>query len=182
MGKREILIITALKLFCDNGFHATGIDTILEHAKVSKATLYHYFNTKDDLIIACLENAHNIFIDVFINKINAMNVNPKNKILQIFQNLYDGTQDKDLIRCVFINASAEFSSLENPIHKVAMEHKISLQNFIETLATEAKIENPLNFARVCTTLSQGALAMAQVSGDKDYYRDAINAVKKLIEM
>lgn len=39
--RREHLIDTAMVLFAEHGFHATGIDTILEKAGVSKKTLYH---------------------------------------------------------------------------------------------------------------------------------------------
>jgi AcrR family transcriptional regulator len=45
----------AFKLFTENGFYATGVDLIMHESKVSKRTMYVYFPTKNDLIVAVLE-------------------------------------------------------------------------------------------------------------------------------
>ena len=144
---------------------------ILEHANVSKATLYNHFKTKDDLIAACLEHAHNLAVEEVINKIDRMEIPAREKIMKIFDTMQESVQNKDLVRCIFINASAEFSDLECPARKIATEHKICIQNYIEKLAVQARIREPAYFARICTALSEGALIMAQVSGDKGYYKD-----------
>ena len=51
-SKREGLITTAVDLFAKQGFHANGIDTILEQSGVAKRTLYMHFRSKEELIIA----------------------------------------------------------------------------------------------------------------------------------
>ena len=58
MRRSEIrghLLETALRLFNQNGYHATGIDLIIAESGVAKTTLYRHFETKDDLILAALE-------------------------------------------------------------------------------------------------------------------------------
>ena len=50
--KREHLIDVAIDLFNQHGYHATGVDRIMEATGISKATLYRHFNTMDDLIVA----------------------------------------------------------------------------------------------------------------------------------
>ena len=59
--KREHLIDVALRLFCSEGFHATGIDRILSEAKVAKNTLYKHFRSKDELILAALRRGDETF-------------------------------------------------------------------------------------------------------------------------
>jgi AcrR family transcriptional regulator len=49
--QREILN-TALKLFVENGFHATPTSMIAKQAGVANGTLFHYYPTKDELIVA----------------------------------------------------------------------------------------------------------------------------------
>jgi len=49
MDTKEKLFISALKVFVDNGFSATTA-SITEDAGVSTGILFHYFNTKSDLI------------------------------------------------------------------------------------------------------------------------------------
>jgi AcrR family transcriptional regulator len=57
-SKREQLLNTALELFYREGYHATGIDRILAESGVAKMTLYKHFKSKDELIMAALEERH----------------------------------------------------------------------------------------------------------------------------
>ncbi len=51
-NKRRNILFTAMKLFNENGFHATPTSIIAKKAKVSVGTLFNYFPTKEDLIHA----------------------------------------------------------------------------------------------------------------------------------
>lgn len=52
---RERLIETARDLFHHQGYTPTGIAQILKKAEVNSGSLYYYFPTKEDLLIAVLE-------------------------------------------------------------------------------------------------------------------------------
>jgi AcrR family transcriptional regulator len=52
MDKRDLIINAALKLFVDNGFHGTATSKIAQEAGVANGTLFQYFKTKDELVIA----------------------------------------------------------------------------------------------------------------------------------
>lgn len=56
--KRQVMMI-AKKLFIEKGFTATSIQDILEEAKISKGTFYNYFTSKNECLMAILEDAHN---------------------------------------------------------------------------------------------------------------------------
>ncbi|MFC5605006.1 TetR/AcrR family transcriptional regulator [Sporosarcina koreensis] len=56
--KRQVMLI-AKKLFIDKGFTATSVQDILEEAKISKGTFYNYFTSKNECLMAILEDAHN---------------------------------------------------------------------------------------------------------------------------
>lgn len=56
--KRQVMLI-AKKLFIDKGFTSTSIQDILEEAKISKGTFYNYFTSKNECLMAILEDAHN---------------------------------------------------------------------------------------------------------------------------
>lgn len=53
-GKKKVLT-TALRLFADNGFHATTTAKIAKQAGVSEGTIYKYFSSKDDLLAKLLQ-------------------------------------------------------------------------------------------------------------------------------
>lgn len=52
MDKKDLIINAALKLFVDNGFHGTATSKIAQEAGVANGTLFQYFKTKDELVIA----------------------------------------------------------------------------------------------------------------------------------
>jgi len=52
---REKLIEAARNLFWEQGYSATGIAQILKAAGVNSGSLYHFFPTKEDLLLAVLE-------------------------------------------------------------------------------------------------------------------------------
>jgi len=52
MDKQKELLAAALKLFVEFGFHGTPTSKIAKEAGVANGTLFHYYPTKDDLIVS----------------------------------------------------------------------------------------------------------------------------------
>ncbi len=50
--KQRDILNAALTLFVENGFHATPTSMIAKKAGVANGTLFHYYSTKDELIVA----------------------------------------------------------------------------------------------------------------------------------
>lgn len=50
--KKQAIFESTLKLIKEFGFHGTPISQIAQHAGVATGTIYHYFASKDELIIA----------------------------------------------------------------------------------------------------------------------------------
>lgn len=46
------MLAAALRLFVENGFHGTPTSRIAKEAGVANGTLFHYYSTKEDLIIS----------------------------------------------------------------------------------------------------------------------------------
>jgi TetR/AcrR family transcriptional repressor of nem operon len=51
------LLETAFQLFHEQGYHATGVATILREAGVNPGSMYHFFSSKDELLLEVLEFA-----------------------------------------------------------------------------------------------------------------------------
>jgi AcrR family transcriptional regulator len=51
----EQIIETAAKLFAEKGFDATSIDDIAEACEVAPGLIYHYFDSKSEILRALLE-------------------------------------------------------------------------------------------------------------------------------
>lgn len=52
MDKQQELLSTALRLFTEAGFHGTPTSRIAKEAGVANGTLFHYYPTKEALILA----------------------------------------------------------------------------------------------------------------------------------
>jgi len=52
---RERLIRTAAELFWRQGYAATGVTAILRRAGVTSGSFYHFFSSKEDLLLAVLD-------------------------------------------------------------------------------------------------------------------------------
>ena len=50
-GKKEAILNSTLELIKDNGFHGTPISLIAKNAGVASGTIYHYFPSKDAIIM-----------------------------------------------------------------------------------------------------------------------------------
>ncbi|PID56501.1 MAG: hypothetical protein CR986_10190 [Ignavibacteriae bacterium] len=58
--RRSDIINSATELFAENGFHSVDMDKIKQKAKVAKATLYSYFNSKEELYFVCVDNSYDV--------------------------------------------------------------------------------------------------------------------------
>jgi AcrR family transcriptional regulator len=60
MSVREKVVRAAVRLFAEKGFEATTVREIVEEAGVTKGGLYHYFESKDDLLFGIYERLLNL--------------------------------------------------------------------------------------------------------------------------
>ena len=180
-SRRDHLVDTALTLFQRDGFHATGIDTILAEAGVAKMTLYNHFKSKDELILAALRLRDERFRDWFVAAVEARAEKPRGRLLALFGALDEWINQPDFSGCAFINASAEYGRPDDPVHRAAAEHKRLVRDYVRTIAAEAGAPNPGALADVLDLLMEGAIVSAHVSGRRDAAKLARRAATVLIE-
>ena len=54
LNVRDRLLETAARLFYEKGYGATGINEVIKQAGICKASFYHHFKTKDDILDAVI--------------------------------------------------------------------------------------------------------------------------------
>lgn len=64
---RDKILDAALDLFAEKGFHATSVDQIAKRAGVSKGLTYNYFSSKEELLVAIIDNTSSEMMKVARN-------------------------------------------------------------------------------------------------------------------
>ena len=179
--KRDQLIDCALELFRREGYHATGVDRIVNVAGVAKMTLYKHFASKEELILAALQRRDEGFSRTYAEELARPSLTPRARLLAVFDVLEDFIHDPAFSGCMFINASAEFADPEHPIHRATVAHKTSITDRLAGLAEEAGARDPGALAEQLSLLFDGALVTAQIKGPRDTVRNARDVAEKLVD-
>ena len=178
--KRDQLIDTALRLFAKNGYHATGIDTILAEARVAKMTLYHHFKSKDELILAALRKRDEEWRAWFQREVEARAATPRRRLLALFDVLEDWFGQKQYHGCSFSRAASEYRDPRHAIHELAAEHKLILHDYIRDLAAAAGAREPSALADQLSLLIDGSVINMEVFFKAQVARTAKKMAEKLV--
>ncbi|MEM9623661.1 MAG: helix-turn-helix domain-containing protein [Pseudomonadota bacterium] len=171
---------TAIRLFAEHGFHATGIDWIAEEAQVSKKTMYHHFRSKEELILAALRHHDGLFRNFFMKSVQQLSDDPAQRLLGIFDVAHAWFSGKDFYGCMFINAVGEYSHRDGAIRKTCQDFKAQMVAFITELADSAGVAEPRKLADSLAILLEGSIVTAQVAGNADAANTAKLAARVLI--
>lgn len=177
--RKQLLIDTAYRLFNEHGYHATGIDLVLAESGVSKATLYKHFRSKDELILAVLQQRHEQQIALIQQTLEQARGKEEPPALAVFDALDNWFQSEGFFGCNFINASAEYAQEDDAIHQLAAWHKARVQRLIEdSLGTHG--EDKAALAAQLSLLVDGAIVYAHTRGDKNAAKLAKKMAARLL--
>lgn len=165
---RDRLLETATRLFHENGYRATGINEIIEAADIAKASFYHHFKTKEDLLVTCLQRRHDeIMAD--LRQFLSQGDSPAQKIRRVFFWLSDGCQGEgSSYGCEFLNMTSEFRDVGSRVREVVKWHKNTFRDLMHELlqahflGTGKTDEDLDNAAAELYLLCEGALAASPV--------------------
>ncbi|MBW1762553.1 MAG: TetR/AcrR family transcriptional regulator [Deltaproteobacteria bacterium] len=62
-GTREVILRTAERLFAERGFAATSVRDIVGEAGTSAPSLYHFFGSKENLVVELINDRHTAYCD-----------------------------------------------------------------------------------------------------------------------
>ncbi|MGI5144031.1 TetR/AcrR family transcriptional regulator [Streptomyces sp. CA-106110] len=103
---RERLLEAANELFYSEGVQTVGIDRVIEHAGVAKASLYNTFGSKEGLVCAYLE-LRNVRIRDRITRTLTRFRTPREQLLGVFDAQGEAFTDPEYNGCAFMRATAE---------------------------------------------------------------------------
>ncbi|OZI37157.1 TetR family transcriptional regulator [Bordetella genomosp. 10] len=158
---RDRIIAAVGELFYRHGTYLLGVDSLVRHLRITRATLYRHFRGKEGLVLAYLRHRHECvsrqLLDLVTDKSGAEAVDA------IFASLETKTRDEHYRGCAFVIAVTENPRSE-AIFAVGQEHKAFLRAlFVRLLQAEPDRKNGVNgasdaLADQLLLLYEGALA------------------------
>lgn len=177
---QEKILDTAAQLFYEKGLQAVGVDEIVLQAGIAKMTLYKYFFSKDQLILAVVERSEERWWNWFTTELYQRSKLPKKQLLIIFDLLFSSFQETNYRGEPFINARIRVLDTMHPIFLVSEKFINQLKDFILDKVKLANIASPNQVADQLILLIVGANILSNI--DKEISKTATRNAKKLASL
>jgi AcrR family transcriptional regulator len=178
LSPRDRLLASADELFYREGVHTVGIDRIIEHAGVAKATLYNTFGSKDELVKAFLRGRHASTADRIMQALQRYRT-PRTRLLGVFDVLGQIFADPDFHGCAFVSATSETHG--NGVEEAAAEYRNWVRSLFTELAERAGVRSAKILAHQLHLLYDGASLSAGMDGDSRAAEAARGAAAELLD-
>ena len=178
-SKEHLLQITFDEIY-ENGYYATSVDKILKKAKMNKGSMYHFFKSKKELVLAVIDAHVYNYIDKKYSVILEAN---ENHIGAIFGVLYNKESFNFMYGCRLNSLVQELShqdadfkaALEKVYYRFEQILKEALQKAID--AGEIVHPNVDQLAVYSVASIEGCLSTAQKSQCGDIYCNCIEQLE-----
>ncbi len=146
---RERVLEVAEDLFYREGVRAVGIDTIIARSNVAKMSLYRSFASKDDLVVAYLEERKRRFFAWWEGAVGSEAEQPRSRLRGLIRATIEKVRRPGYRGCPFLNTSSEFPDTTHPANVVIAAYR---QEVRERLLEICKRWNPTQPETLTTQL------------------------------
>ena len=171
---RERILLTAHDLFYRDGIRSTGIDAVIELARVTKVTFYRHFNSKNDLIVAYLEYRHERWMRWFTAALQRHG----GTLPALVPTMAEWFRSPEYRGCAFINGVSEIAPALPQVTEITRGHKAEMQQAIAALLPASRRRESL--ARALALVVDGSIVQAQFCSDPEAVLRDLRQLVKLI--
>lgn len=155
MPTSQALLDAAERLFTTQGVTATGVDTIVREAGVSKPTLYAQFGSKPGLVEAVYARRSARLL-ARLERLETID--------EVIDHLVDQYLSPGSRGCAFLNAAAELTAPDAPARAAIQAEKAALTALLERRAREGWVPSPARVAARVLLVLDGLASRAVVGG------------------
>jgi AcrR family transcriptional regulator len=177
---RERILAVGYELFSRRGVRDVGVNELIERSGVAKATFYRHFPSKDALVLAFLELRDQLWtVDAIVGQAKRRATKPTEQLLAIFDVFGEWFLRDDFEACSFINILLEMGP-SHPLGRASIDYLSKIRGHVQTLAEQAGLDRPEDFARSWHILMKGSIVSAS-EGDTQAAKRAQQMAGWLIE-
>lgn len=177
---RERLIRATIDLSWTSSYGAVSVDAICERAQVRKGSFYHFFASKDDLVVAALD-AHWETRRPVLDELFSASRPPLQRLARYFAHIPERQaeirgQYGRVLGCFHNAIGSECVQRPPAVAAKAQEISLALRRYLETALRDAQAAgalppgDPVAAAKSLSAFVQGALAQARVHDDLELLR------------
>ncbi|RXK02327.1 hypothetical protein CRV02_05670 [Arcobacter sp. CECT 8989] len=182
-SKDRLLKVTFDEIYV-NGYYATSVDKILKKAKMNKGSMYHFFKSKKELMLAVIDAHIFEYID---KKYGAILDTEGNYIDAMFEVLNNKESFNFTFGCR-LNTLVQELSHQDKDFKVALEKVYThFEGILEKVFLKAKANNEIEYEDIkglavfVVATIEGALSTAKKSQDGMHFETCMKQLKLFFE-
>jgi AcrR family transcriptional regulator len=178
---RDRILASAYELFSRRGVRAVGIEEVIERAAVAKATLYRHFASKDELVLAFLQQREERWTHGWVEaESRRRGSTAEEQLLAIFDLFDEWFHRDDFEGCSFVNVLLETADLDHPVGAASALHLANIRDVLKKLAHEAGLRDVDEFVLSFHILMKGSIVQAG-EGDREAAKRAQAIARLLVE-
>ena len=184
VATRERLLQTAFQLFHEQGYHATGVAMILREAGVNAGSMYHFFSSKDDLLLKVLEFALDYLEPMVMGPAEAASVDPLERVFVLLDQYREWVgANQCRMGCPIGNLALEVSD-GNPAARALIHRNFEnwagrVEGWLRSAADELPAGTDLRrLARFVLTVMEGGLMQARAAGHIGPFDDSVAVLRE----
>jgi len=178
---RKQILDGAYRLFRRRGYSRVTMDDIAAEARFTKRTLYHHFNSKDQLLAEVLAEQHHLAIQAFRTFGDRLSGSPEAIVKGMFRELAVWADKPRWAGSGFTRLVIELADPPgHPARLMARRHKARLESCFSELLERSGVRQAQELARAIWLLSEGAISLILIHGDQGYSVAASEAANTLL--
>ncbi len=178
---QQRVLQAATELFDSRGINSSGIDTIIAHSGIAKASLYKYFPSKNQLIIEYLKQKSNRLFNWLNQQLDKKSTNSQERLFELCELFEQWMSTTDFQGLPFHIASVEFPDPAHPVHHYSVKLSMQLQDYIANIAKQAGIKQARVLAQQLAIIFEGGAMLARLQPHSGAAKRAKNAGITLIK-
>jgi TetR/AcrR family transcriptional repressor of nem operon len=186
-GTRARIVKSAFQLFHEQGYHATGVATILREADVNAGSLYHFFASKDALLVAVLEYALDLLRPAVMDPAERRSRDPLERVFELLQQYREGMHARGCkMGCPIGNLALEVADDNAPARRLI--HK-NFENWIRAVGkwlddAGGRLPRALDraqLARFVLTVLEGGIMQARAAGNLSPFDESVAQLRSYFD-
>lgn len=181
---KEKIMNTASRLFYEQGYNLTGINQIIEEAEISKPSLYNHFKSKNDLLMAYLDERYANWFEEY-NDFTKDITDPYERLMSLFDFRIDRQIKSGYGGCVWNKIVAEAPKEEVQVFERTTKFKNAIKVLVVDMVKQlnrpqGQLLSDEELAETVFLHMEGGVIMAYITKSHQALENAKEIVRKLI--